>query len=99
MIQVFISGILATVIHGIEVVLSPIETLLFQNAPELSTALGKFSDLIDYILSFFGYVIDLSGLSPFALSLIVSYMAFALTIPVAVWVVKVVVKWWHALVP
>lgn len=99
MIQALLSGIIATVIHGIEVALTPIETLLFQNVPDLSTALGKFSDLIDYILSFFGYVIDLSGLSPFAISLVVSYMAFALTVPVLVWVIKVIVKWWHALVP
>ena len=99
MINAILTGVLNFVFNLISTILQPIETLIANNAPEIETALNSFSDLIDYIVAFLGYLVDMTGLSPIAMYMIVSYMTFALTWPVIVWVIKVVVKWWHMLVP
>lgn len=99
MINAILTGILNFVFNLVSTILDPIDNIIVQNAPQIEGALNAFSDLIDYVISFLAYVVDLTGLSPTSIYLIVSYLTFALTWPVVVWVIKVVVKWWHMLVP
>ena len=99
MINAILQGISSFIFHLIYIIISPIDSIIVDNLPQLEVALGKFNDLLDYLITAIGYVADLTGLSTFAISLIVNYIIFALTAPVLVWVIKVLVKWWHALVP
>lgn len=99
MINALLQGLFNFLISLIETVLTPIDTLIQQNIPDLSNALDSFNSLLTYIINFIGFVVDASGLSSIALGLIVAYMSFALTVPLIVWVIKVLVKWWHALAP
>lgn len=99
MIGSFINALVNFCIHIIQVFLNPIESLIATNIPDLSTGLASLSSVIDYIINSMGFVKDCVGLSSTATALIVGYLSFAFTMPLAVWVIKVAVKWWHALVP
>lgn len=99
MINSILTGILNFVFNLVTTILEPIERIIAENAPQIDTALNAFSDLLDYIIAFLGFAVDLTGLSPVAMYLIVTYLVFALTWPIIVWIIKVVVKWWHMLVP
>ena len=99
MIGSLLNGLVSFLISIIKILLNPIETLITNNIPSLSTGLAAIGSLIDYIIDSMGFVLDVVGLSSTAIALIIAYWSFALTLPVVVWAVKVVVKWWHALVP
>lgn len=99
MIGIFLTGLVNFAIQIIQFILSPLDSLITNNIPELSNILSYIGDLIDYIISCIGFAKDLVGLTDIAVTLIVGYWSFALTVPIAAWVVKFVVKWWHALVP
>lgn len=99
MIGALLNGLVNFVIQIIQFILSPLDTLITNNIPELSSVLSFISAVIDYIISYIGFAIDVVGLSDTAIALIVAYWSFALTVPIAAWIVKFAVKWWHALMP
>lgn len=99
MIGAFFNALVTFVIQIIQVILSPLDTLITNNIPELSNILSFISAVIDYIISYIGFAIDVVGLTDTAIALIVAYWSFALTVPIAAWVIKFAVKWWHALMP
>lgn len=99
MINSILIGIINFVYNLIDTLLLPIDTIINQYVPDLGSALQTFSNLLDYVLGFIGFCVDASGLDSIAILLIITYFTFSLTVPLAIWVIKVVIKWWHALVP
>lgn len=99
MIQSILTGIFKLVINLVNLILTPIDTLISSTLPDLSTGLNAVNSLIDYIISIIGYAVDMSGLSSTSISLIVAYFSFILLSRPVIYVIKMALKWYNALKP
>lgn len=89
-------NILTTLVN---VLLAPINLLIVNIFPDLNDALVSVSSLFDLLSTYIGWVIDLSGLTPLAINVLIAYWTFKLTVPLTVYVIKVAIKWYHYLIP
>lgn len=99
MIVVLLTAFLNFIILFCKAILLPINTLIEQFLPDLSNMLSSVQPLFDTASQYLNWVISLSGLSTTAIQFIVLYFTFKLTVPLSVYVIKFVVKWYNALVP
>lgn len=99
MIGKILSAIFELVIGLVNLLLSPIDSLITSNMPVLSNALDSINAVFDYIISVIGFAINASGLSDVAISLIVAYYVFVIGGTFSVSVVKLALRWYNALKP
>lgn len=98
MIIIEIFKFLLTIITGIvQAILYPIDLLIMRFLPDLGMAFEKIGDLFNALIAPFRFFVDISALSPYALSLILTYLIFKYTLPIQVYFVKLAIKWYKAL--
>lgn len=97
MINALITGVFNIIISLVNVVLAPIDLLIEQFLPDLSTALNAVSSMFNLVGNCLGFIVSLTGLSSTALSLIVMYYTFKLTVPILVSAIKQAIQWYNAL--
>lgn len=97
MIKAIIKGIMSLIISLVQVLLLPIDALIEQFLPDLSTALNGIASFLNMCGTYVGWVIDLTGLSSETISLIILYFTFKLTVPLLVSTIKSAIKWYNAL--
>ena len=79
MINKLLMGIFNLVISLVTTLLTPIDNLIAQYLPVVNDGLSAINTLIDYVITFLGYLVDMTGLSSVALLLIINYYVFVLT--------------------
>ena len=94
MIKALLTGIINLLISLVNIVLLPIDTIINNNIPVLTDAFNSINLLFDYLITFVGWVVDATCLSPLAIEIIVSTMTAKLTIPFLVHTIKMVIKWY-----
>lgn len=99
MIKGIIKGLMKLITKLLAVFLAPINALIGQYLPALDTALTKIAQFLNLCVSAIGWVISALGIPPIVIELIVAYYTFKLTVPILVHAVKLVVKWYRALMP
>lgn len=99
MINIILKGIIGLIMGLVNVLLAPIDALIVQFLPDLSSAIGSVGKMFMYVFDFMGFIIDCTGLSSDAISLVVLFFTFKLTVPLAVSTIKTGVKWYQALKP
>ena len=99
MIKAIINGIFNLIISFVGVLLSPIDTLITNNLPGLTSAINAVGSFLSTCTSAIGWVLSCFGLSSNCLSLIVIYFTFKLTVPLLIYVFKLAIKWYHMLAP
>lgn len=100
MINALLKGIMSLVQGLVTVVLAPIDLIIEQFLPDLSSAIGAIGGLFEYCLgSVFGFVVDSTCLSTETLSLIVLFYTFKLTAPILVSAAKSSIRWYNAIKP
>ena len=99
MIKAIINGIFKLVVSLISVLLAPIDSIITNALPGLSSAISAIGSFLQICSSALGWVLSCFGLSSACLSLIVVYFTFKLTIPITIYVIKLAIKWYHMLVP
>lgn len=99
MIKAILRGIFKLIISLCTLLLTPIDSLITATLPDLSNALNYVNALIDYIINFIGYCVNLTGLSSFAINLIIAYYSFILLSRPVLYVSKLALKWYKALRP
>lgn len=99
MINALLIGIINIILFLVNLILVPIDGLISTFLPDLSTALTSVAIMFDYALSYIGFAIDMTGISDFAISLIVAYWTFKLTAPLAVYLIKTALNWYRTLKP
>lgn len=99
MIQKLLTGIFKLVINLVTLLLSPIDSLITSALPDVSPALNAFNSLIDYVINFIAYCVDLTGLSSTAINLIIIYFSFTLLSRPVVYIIKLALKWYDTLKP
>lgn len=97
MINAIVNGIISLVMNLVNVITAPIDAIITQFLPDLSTAISSFGNFLETISSSIGWVISLSGISTTAISLIVMYYTFKLTVPILFASIKAAIKWYNSL--
>ena len=99
MINALLKGIMSLIMGLVSVLLSPIDAIITNFLPDLSGAINAIGSFFDMASSGLGWCISLVGLSSEALSLIVVYFTFKLSVPILVSATKTAIKWYNALKP
>lgn len=94
-----VDGFLSFITAIMNLILAPIDILIGNYLPSISEALTKINLLFEFISQSLSWVVSISGLSSYALSLIVLYFIFKLTVPLQVYIFKFILKWYRKLVP
>ena len=53
--------------------------------------------MLNYSLTYLGYLVDSLGLLPITITLLVEFLIFKLTLPLQIWVVKIAIRWYNNL--
>ena len=99
MIKAIISGLIQLIINLVNIFLTPINALINQFMPSLNNAFNAIGSFLNICVSSIGWVISALGIPPVVIELIIAFYTFKLTVPLLVHAVKLVVKWYRALMP
>lgn len=93
MMNAFYNAFFDTLSLVFRVTLFPIDVLIASLIPDSTVAFESVNSLFTVCESVLGFVIDLSGLSSTALSILITYFTMKLTGPLMVHGIKFVIKW------
>lgn len=99
MINALLTGIMNLIINLVGVLLKPIDLLIEQFLPDLSSAISAIGAFFNLATKYLGFAVSLTGLSSTALSIIVLYFVFKLSVPILVSALKTAIKWYDKLKP
>lgn len=99
MINAILNGIMKLIIGLVGVLLAPIDLLIEQFIPDLSSALDMFNGMLNYIGDYFIWAVSWTGLNSTVRGIIVAYFTFILTVPLLVSSIKLALKWYDKLKP
>lgn len=99
MINAILKGIFSLVISLVNLLLTPIDNLIASAIPELSAAFDMISALFNQLVSVVPWVMSWLGVSTTVITLLVSYLTFKMTVPLAIHTVKLAIKWYDKLKP
>lgn len=97
--KLIITAILNFATGLITMMLSPIQTLIISSIPGTSVAFGLVETFFLWLTDFIVWVLSWLPFTPTFWLFLTSFFVFRLTIPLMIHTVKLVVAWWHALVP
>lgn len=97
MINAILKGIFKIVTKFINLLLSPINALIVTFLPGFNNVLSYISNFFTTASQYVGYVIDSLFIDTNVISFLILYWTFKLTFPLAVYTLKLVVKWYDKL--
>lgn len=99
MIGKILSGIMKLIISLVSVLLTPIDALITNLLPGLDNAFNAITSMFNLLSNVIGWCLSFTLLSNEAISLIVLYFTFSLTLPLAVYTIKLAIKWYDKIKP
>lgn len=99
MINSILKGIMSLIINLVELLLAPIDLAIGAALPNLDSALTSIGQYFSLALENVGFAVSMTGLSSTAISLIVLYYTFKLTLPITFHTIKLAIKWYDKLKP
>lgn len=99
MINAILKGMMSLIISLVQLLLTPIDLAIGAALPDLSTAISSIGQYFNLALQNVGFAISLTGLSSTAISLIILYFTFKLTLPITFHTIKLAIKWYDKLKP
>lgn len=99
MINAILQGIMNLIMGLVNVLLYPIDLLIENALPDLSTGLNAIGSFFSLIGQGISWAISVTGLSSECLSLIVLFYTFKLTAPLLFSTIKLAIKWYDKLKP
>lgn len=99
MINAILKGIMSLIIKLVELLLYPIDLAISTALPDLSAAISSVGEYFGLALQNVGFAVSLTGLSSTAISIIVLYYTFKLTLPITFSTIKLAIKWYDKLKP
>lgn len=97
--NLIIKVILNFVTAIVSVVCTPIDAMISTYIPSIGDALNNVSSMLNYLVPFANWVLSWLPFSTNFYAFLIASLVFIYTGPIIVDIVKLVVKWWHALVP
>lgn len=99
MINAILKGIMKLIISLVSLLLSPIDIAIQSALPDLQNAINAIGQFFSLALQNIGFAISITGLSSTAISIIILYYTFKLTLPITFAVIKLAIKWYDKLKP
>lgn len=99
MINKLLMGIFKIIISLVNLLLTPIDTLISQFLPGLDNAFTMVGNLVQQLCNIIPWVMSWLGVSSVVISLLVSYLTFKMSVPIVVHTVKLAIKWYDKLKP
>lgn len=97
MINAILTGIFKIITKLILLILSPINALITSMLPNFSNMLSSVGQFFTTGATYFGYIVDSLFLNSEVVSFLILYWTFKLTFPLAVNLIKLVIKWYDKL--
>lgn len=97
MIRAIINGIFNLILSLVSVILTPIDNVISQFLPGVSSVLDSISQFFNYILQFIPWIMSWFHLPSWLISFVISYYVFKLTVPLIVHTVKLALSWYNRL--
>lgn len=97
--KLIINVIVSFLVSLIQTILGPINTIILNNLPGLDDMLSSVRSFFTWLVTFIQWVMSWLPFNSTFISYLIVVLIFRLTIPLLVDIVKLVVKWWHALAP
>lgn len=99
MINKLLMGIFKIIISLVSFLLTPIDSLISQFLPGISDAMTMIANLVQQIANVVPWVMSWVGVNSTVIGLLVAYLTFKMTVPLAVQTVKLAIKWYDKLKP
>lgn len=97
MINAILKGIFNIVTKFINILLTPINALIVSFLPGFNDMLSYISQFFNVATQYVGFITDSMFIDREVLSFLILYWTFKLTFPIAVYSIKLVVKWYNSL--
>lgn len=97
MINKILTGVFNIVIGLTNSILAPIDAVINIYLPDLSKGIDAVGDMFSIVNNGVAFALDMSGLSDTAITLIISYFVFVLTVPLTFSSIKLALKWYNSL--
>lgn len=89
--------VISFVFFVVQLITLPIDLIIQQMLPGVSTAFTAIGNLFNLIAQGLGWAISASGIPYAAIALIATYWIFKLGFPVIIWGIKLAIKWYNAI--
>lgn len=99
MANAIIKALFKLLMKLVVIVLTPLDLLIKNLLPDLSNVLAKVNSFFDLLIDYASFGVSYLGLTTETLSIITLLLTLILTIPLAVHVIKLAIKWYNALMP
>lgn len=99
MINAILKGIFRLVIALVNLLLTPIDTLINNAFPSISSVLNTIGDFFNQILGFIPWILSWFHLPSYFITFVVAYWVFKLSVPLVVHTVKLAIKWYDKIKP
>lgn len=97
MIKKIISGIFKLIIGLVQTLLAPIDSLISSALPDLAAGINAVYSFLSLCMQSIGWVLSVFAIPSGALSLLVLYYGFKLTVPLAISTIKLAIRWYDKL--
>lgn len=94
-----IISILDIVTNLVSLIIAPINALIISYFPNLNTILSAIDDYLELTSSSFSYSLSLIMLSPTVWAIIIAFYVVRLTLPLSLYVIKLILNWYDKLKP
>lgn len=99
MINALLTGIFNLIIGLVNVLLTPIDSLIATALPALSDGINMVSQFFNWVSGLIPWGVSWFGFNSSVLTLFVAYITFELTMPLAIHTIKLALKWYDKLKP
>lgn len=97
MINKILNGIFNLIIGLVNVLLTPINNLIVKFIPDLTDIFTTIYACFDLVFDGLGWFLDASMISSQTITLIISCLTIRFTLPLAIYTVKLALKWYSKL--
>lgn len=99
MINAILKGIFSLIISLVSLLLTPIDSLINSVFPSIGEGINYINNFLNYIINLIPYILSWFHLPTAFIILVVGYMTFKLTVPLAIHTIKLAIKWYDKLKP
>ena len=99
MINAILKGIFKLIISLVSLLLTPIDSLINSAFPVIAEGINYINNFFNYIINIIPYILSWFHSPTAFVQLVVGYVTFRFTIPLAIHTVKLAIKWYDKLKP
>lgn len=99
MVKALITGIFKLIMALVSIVLAPLDLLIKSLLPDLTNVFSRINSFFDLLGNYASFGISYLGFTSETISLILLLLTTIITLPLAVHLIKLAIKWYNTLKP